>query len=247
MSDDLLGGRYRIEGELGQGGSGVVYRAHDTVLDRPVAVKILAKLGTGPETRVRFLRGAQAAARLHHPNIAAVFDAGEAEVSGSQAGAPFVVMELVEGHSLHEQPPTELGRIVDVTRQICAALEHAHADGVIHRDLKPENVVITPEGTAKLMDFGLARPIAERLTAEGTIAGTVFYLAPELALGQPAGPAADLYALGVLLYELLSGRLPFTADDPLAVISQHLYAPVVPPRDTTWLYLPSSTSSWFGS
>jgi tetratricopeptide (TPR) repeat protein len=113
---------------------------------------------------------------------------------------------------------------------LCAALDHAHSHGIVHRDLKPENVVIAPDGTAKLMDFGLARPVASRISSEGTIVGTVFYLAPEQALGGDVDGRADLYALGVMLYELTTGRLPFTADDPVAIISQHLHAPVVPPR-----------------
>jgi tetratricopeptide (TPR) repeat protein len=111
-----------------------------------------------------------------------------------------------------------------------AALDHAHTHGIVHRDLKPENVLVTPDGTAKLMDFGLARSVASRLTSEGSIVGTVFYLAPEQALGGEVDGRADLYALGVMLYELTTGHLPFTADDPVAVISQHLHAPIVPPR-----------------
>jgi tetratricopeptide (TPR) repeat protein len=156
-------------------------------------------------------------------------------------------MELVDGVSLHEQPPQELDDILTIARQVCAALDHAHTHGIVHRDLKPENVLVTqlssptqrsPPGNlgegpgvrAKLTDFGLARSIASRISSEGTIVGTVFYLAPELALGQDFDGRADLYALGVMLYELTTGRLPFAADDPVAVISQHLHAPVVPPR-----------------
>ncbi|MGB8647501.1 MAG: protein kinase [Anaerolineae bacterium] len=223
MQDMLLSGRYELQAELGRGGMGVVYRAHDTLLDRDVAVKLLTRQAIGAEGRVRLLNEARAVARLNHPNIVAVYDAGETE------GAPFVVMELVEGASLHDRPPRELETIVSITRQVCAALAHAHAHQIIHRDLKPENVIVTTGGVVKLMDFGLARSVASRVSTEGTITGTVFYLAPELALGQPFDGRADLYALGVMLYELTTGHLPFTADDPLAVISQHLYAPVVPP------------------
>ncbi len=224
MIGTLLNERYRLDAEIGRGGMGVVYRGLDTLLERPVAVKVMSAAALDTEGRARLLHEAQAAAKLNHPNIVSVHDAGEAE------GVPFIVMELVEGESLHERRPQDLDEIISIARQVCAALEHAHAHGIIHRDLKPENVQITPDGPAKLMDFGLARSVASRLTSEGTIIGTVFYLAPELALGQEFDGRADLYALGVMLYELTTGRLPFTADDPVAVISQHLHAPVVPPR-----------------
>ena len=135
-----------------------------------------------------------------------------------------------EGKSLHEERPETLEETLAVMRQVCVGLEHAHEQGIIHRDLKPENVVLTRDGTAKLMDFGLARSIASRYSMDGTVAGTVFYLAPEQALGQEIDPRTDLYSLGVMMYELTTGELPFIAQDPIAVISQHLHAPVVPPR-----------------
>ncbi|MFQ5924170.1 MAG: protein kinase, partial [Anaerolineales bacterium] len=144
--------------------------------------------------------------------------------------APYIVMELVEGTSLHEQPPDNLEKLIQIATQICMALEHAHERGIVHRDLKPENVLIDPEGAAKLMDFGIARSMTSRMTTEGRIEGTVFYMAPELALGQDYDGRADLYALGVMLYELTTGELPFQHGDPVAVISQHVHAPVVPPR-----------------
>ncbi|MFN2226070.1 MAG: protein kinase domain-containing protein [Anaerolineae bacterium] len=219
-----LNGRYRLQAEIGRGGMGLVYRAHDRVLDREVAVKVLSAPRLTSESRARLLREARAVARLAHPNVVTVYDAGESD------GLPYVVMELVEGPSLHEEPAHELDEILAVARQLCAALEHAHDQGIVHRDLKPENVLLAADGTAKLVDFGLARTVASRLTTDGAILGTVAYLAPEQALGQEVDVRADLYALGVLLYELVTGRLPFTADDPVAVISQHLYAPVVPPR-----------------
>jgi tRNA A-37 threonylcarbamoyl transferase component Bud32/tetratricopeptide (TPR) repeat protein len=203
---------------------GAIYRARDTVLDRPVAVKRLAANALGDEARGQLLAEARAAARLNHPNIVSLYDAGEAQ------GEAYIVMELVEGRSLHEQPPDSLEGIYDVGRQICQALAHAHAAGIVHRDLKPENVIVTADGRVKLLDFGLARPIASRLTADGGISGTVFYLAPEQAMGKAVDVRTDLYSLGVMLYELTTKRLPFTADDPLAVVTQHLHAPVVPPR-----------------
>ena len=224
MIGAVLNDRYRLDAELGQGAMGAVYRAHDNVLDRAVAVKVLSVAALGSAGRARLLHEAQAIAQLDHPNIVSVYDAGESN------GSPYLVMQLVEGHSLHDQPPHSLEETLSVIRQICAALDHAHAHGIVHRDLKPENILITPGGIVKLMDFGLARSNASRLTTEGGIVGTVFYLAPELALGQPFDGRADLYALGVILYELTTGRLPFTGDNPLIIISQHLHAPVIPPN-----------------
>jgi len=224
MIGTLLNDRYRIDAELGQGGMGTVYRAHDPMLDRDVAVKVVSAYNLGTEGRQRLLHEAQAIAKLNHPNIVAVYDAGEVH------GAPYIVMELVEGQSLHESRPKDFKRIVAIAGQVCEALQHAHEQGIVHRDLKPENVLLARDGTAKLMDFGIARSVASRLTAEGQIIGTVFYLAPELALGQDFDGRADLYALGVMLYELTTGALPFAQGDPLAVISQHLHASVVPPR-----------------
>ena len=225
VAGTLLNQRYRLDAEIGRGGMAIVYRGYDTLLDRPVAVKVMSQTATlGTDGRARLLHEAKAAASLNHPNIVSVYDAGEAD------GSPFIVMELVKGESLHDRPPRSLEDIVAIARQICIALKDAHAHDVIHRDLKPENVLLTPDGTAKLTDFGLARSVASRMTSEGTIIGSVFYLAPELALGQDFDGRADLYALGVMFYELTTGRLPFAADDPIAVISQHLHAPVVPPR-----------------
>ncbi len=228
MIGATLQNRYRLDAELGQGGMGVVYRAYDTLLQREVAVKVLSQSSLGTEGRARLLREAQAVARLDHPNIVSVYDAGETN------GAPFIVMQLVAGADLHNCGPLTLPEIVELARQLCDALDHAHTQGIVHRDIKPENVIVTRSGerfSAKLMDFGLARSeSASRLTQEGALIGTLFYLAPEQALGQPLDGRTDLYALGVMLYELTTGRLPFVADDPVVVISQHLHAPVVPPR-----------------
>lgn len=218
----VLNDRYRLGAELGRGGMGTVHRAHDTLLEREVAIKVLRKAGSGGGPHAHLLREAQVIAKLNHPNIVQVHDAGELN------GAPFIVMELVEGDSLHRRRPTALLEILSIARQVCAALEHAHAHGIVHRDLKPENVLIADDGTAKLTDLGLARSGA-RTAAQGEVGGTVFYLAPELALGQASDGRADLYALGVMLYELTTGQLPFTGDNPMSVISQHLQAPAVPP------------------
>jgi serine/threonine protein kinase/tetratricopeptide (TPR) repeat protein len=227
MIGNIFHQRYKIESEIGHGGVGTVYSGHDTVLDRDIAIKVLnlnSEPCLGAENCARLLEEARTAAKLNHPNIVSVFDAGEEKDSS------FIIMELMEGQSLHEDPPKSIDETIAIAKQICLALGHAHENGIIHRDLKPENVIITPEGTAKLTDFGLAQSIATRLTSEGVIVGTVFYMAPELAMGQDYDGRVDLYSLGVMLYELTTGRLPFTAEDPLAVISQHLHAPVVPPR-----------------
>ena len=223
MLATTLNDRYRLVSELGQGGMGAVYRAYDTLLEREVAVKILSAANLGTEGRARLIQEARTTAQLNHPNIVTIFDAGEAN------GAPFIVMEYIQGVSLHEQPPASTVEAVLAARQVCEALAHAHAHGLIHRDLKPENVLLTSSGVIKLVDFGLAHSMASRLTAEGALVGTVFYLAPEQALGKPLDGRTDLYALGVMLYEWAAGRLPFRGDDALAVVSQHLHAPVVPP------------------
>ena len=201
---------------------GIVYRGHDALLDRDVAVKVLSAEALNREARARLLQEARAAAQLRHPNIVPVFDAGEVD------GIPYIVME-VEGPSLHNRLPGSLEETVATARQICAALEHAHSHGIVHRGVKPENILIAPDGLVKLTDFGLVRTAASRLTAEGSVLGTVFYLPPEQILGQEVDAHADLYSLGVLLYELVAGRLHFAGDDALAVITQHLHAPVVPP------------------
>jgi len=223
MPTELLNDRYRLDSELGRGGMGIVYRGHDLLLDRAVAVKVLTRDTVSDQGQQRLLREAKSAAQLNHPNIVSVFDAGQS------AGTAYIVMEFVEGRPLQAVAPTGLGDIIAIAMQVCSALEHAHARGIIHRDIKPENVLVTSAGVAKLMDFGLAHSIASRVTTEGILLGTVFYLPPEQALGQPVDGRADLYSLGVMLYELTAGRLPFLAEDPLAVISQHLHAPVVPP------------------
>jgi predicted ATPase len=226
MIGHTLQDRYRLDGLIGRGGMGAVYRAHDLLLDRDVAVKILSAPGIGSEGRARLLREARAVARLNHPNIVSIYDAGEAR------GISFIVMELVEGNTLLTSQQRDLSEILGLALQVCGALEHAHAHGIVHRDLKPENILIDASGVVKLMDFGLARSaVASRLTQEDGIVGTVFYLAPEQALGQEVDGRSDLYSFGVMLYEWATGRLPFDAEDPLAVISQHINMPPDPPRN----------------
>jgi tetratricopeptide (TPR) repeat protein len=223
MIGTTLLNRYQIDSELGRGGIGIVYKGHDLLLDRDIAIKVINTKILGSEGNTRLFQEARVIAHLNHPNIVTVYDAGEVD------DITFVIMELVEGSSLHEKPPKDLEELVSIIRFVCAGLEHAHQHGIIHRDLKPENVMISPDGRVRLMDFGLARSISSRLTSEGTIIGTVFYMAPEQALGQAVDNRADLYALGVMLYELATGRLPFSGEDPLTVITQHLHTPPVPP------------------
>src|SRR5215813_10592259 len=226
-SGDVLRGRYRLDSLIGRGGMGVVYRATDLELHRRVAVKVISE-NSSDDARERLLREARAAAALNHPHIISVFDVGEAN------GMPFFVMEFVNGPSLSKAPPADLSRVVEVAVQICDALDHAHANSIVHRDLKPDNVLLSAvgqTGSVKLADLGLALPgYGTRISRAGVIVGTAAYMAPEQALGQSVDGRTDLYALGVLLYEQTTGRLPFSGGEPLAVVSQHVHAPVVPPR-----------------
>jgi tetratricopeptide (TPR) repeat protein len=223
----VLRRRYRLDSEIGRGGMGVVYRATDLELMREVAVKVVSEAASS-DARQRLIREARAAAALNHPHIISVYDVGEAD------GMPFFVMELVHGPSLANTRALELPRIIEIACQICAALDHAHASKIVHRDLKPDNLLLTTgdqSGSVKLADLGLALPgFGSRISRPGIIVGTAAYMAPEQAMGQPVDGRTDLYALGVVLYELTTGRLPFTGDDPLAILSQHVQAPIVPPR-----------------
>ena len=224
----ILRERYRLDSELGRGGMGTVYRATDLELQREVAVKVLSATAQNSDARERLIREARAAAALNHPHIVTIHDVGES------GGFPFLVMELIGGPRLSQARPTDLARVVAIAVQICAALEHAHYHSIVHRDLKPDNVLLSGTSNSsnvKLADLGLALPAyGARISRAGVIVGTAAYMAPEQALGQEVDGRADLYALGVLLYELTTGRVPFTGDDPLTIVSQHVHAPVVPPR-----------------
>src|ERR1043165_87811 len=224
----ILRERYRLDSELGRGGMGTVYRATDLELQREGAVKVLSGTAQNSDARERLIREARAAAALNHPHIVTIHDVGEF------SGFPFLVMELVSGSRLSEARPSDLSRVVAIAVQICDALEHAHNNEIVHRDLKPDNVLLSGSGEStnvKLADLGLALPAyAARISRAGIIVGTAAYMAPEQALGQTIDGRADLYALGVLLYDLTTGRVPFTGDDPLTIISQHVHAHVVPPR-----------------
>jgi len=219
----ILDDRYRLLNDLGQGGMGIVYLATDLLLERKVAVKVLSKTDSTGDQRQRLLTEAKAAAKLNHPNVVAIYDAG------NYGDIPYIVMELVEGITLREIEQPTLEEVVSLAEDMSAALAHAHQNGIIHRDLKPENVMITASYQAKLMDFGLARISGStKLTIDGVLSGTVDYLAPELITGKPASERSDLYAFGVILYELTTGRPPFEADNLAVLLSNHLHAPVIP-------------------
>lgn len=227
----LQGDRYAVLARLGEGGKGVVYRALDTVLDRVVAVKVLKVEGLDEETQTRFTQEAQSAARLTHAHIVATYDMGRED------GRPFLVMEYVDGSSLRGllegQPDRhlDLDTLLRLAIEIGEALAYAHDQGVLHRDLKPENVMITQNGTAKLMDFGLARALDKpRVTPSGTMVGTPAYMSPENALGKDADARSDLYSFGALLYEMATGRPPFPHEDTLKVIYGHIHDDPVPPH-----------------
>ncbi|MEU6252432.1 serine/threonine-protein kinase [Streptomyces sp. NPDC047043] len=224
----LLADRYELDEPLGRGAMGDVWRATDQVLGRSVAVKVLrAEEATDTE---RFRMEAQTAGRLNHPNVVGVYD------FGTHHDRLFLVMELVDGWTLAQErslrgtlPPCEAAALA---AQMAAGLAAAHRQGVIHRDIKPANVMLTTDGTAKITDFGIARfadDATSTLTATGKILGTADYLAPERALGRPAQPAVDVYSLGCVLYELLTGRPPFRGATSLAVVQQHVDAEPVAP------------------
>lgn len=225
MIRTLLNKRYRIEAQLGEGGMGIVYKAHDTLLDRSVAIKFLSPHLFSHDGLKRFLREAQSAAKLTHPNIVGIYDIVD------EGEARLIVMEYVEGQTLSSLIPLSWQRAVDIAIDICRALSFAHGHGIVHRDIKPENTIVTRDGAAKVMDFGLARSEGRsRLTQAGLIVGTVAYMAPEQAVSGQADARTDLYSLGCVMYQMITGRPPFEADDPISVISMHVNVPPVAPR-----------------
>lgn len=217
-----LGGRYILLHQVGQGGMATIYEAHDQVLDRKVAVKVLLpQFSTDPEFLERFQREARLAASLVHPNIVSIFDVG------SDSDAHYIVMELVEGQTLKDlvrrEAPLEPGRLVQIGLQLCAALDHAHQRGVVHRDVKPQNILLGPDGLVKVTDFGIAVALgAPSITRTGIVLTSVQYASPEQVRGEPATVASDIYSLGVVLHELATGRLPFEGETPVAIAMKHL-------------------------
>lgn len=229
MEDMVFGRRYRVTERIGSGGMAEVYKAQDEVLGRTVAVKVLhARYAAEPNFVARFRQEAQAAANLQHPNIVNIYDWGR------EGETYYIVMEFVKGTDLktiiEQQGPIDPMKAAEIAVQVCSALAEAHGYDVIHRDIKPHNIVITPDGTVKVMDFGIARAGNSTMTQTGSVLGTAQYISPEQAQGRPLGPASDLYSLGITLYELVTGRLPFDADTPVAVALKQVNEQPVPVR-----------------
>jgi eukaryotic-like serine/threonine-protein kinase len=227
MIGELIAERYEVEEQVGTGGMANVFRAHDTVLERPVALKILHEhFSSDPEYVERFRREARAIAQLSHPNIVTVIDRGEF------AGRQYIVFEHVPGENLKElverEGPLDVDEALELTAQVARGLVFAHEHGIVHRDVKPQNVLLDPEGTAKVTDFGIARSLdpQDGLTQTGSLLGTSDYLSPEQASGQPVDERSDQYSLGVLLYEVLTGSVPFPGETFMAVAMRHLRDPV---------------------
>ncbi|AWL87433.1 protein kinase [Streptomyces globisporus] len=235
----VAGGRYQLRDLLGEGGMASVYLAYDSALDRQVAIKTLhTELGREQSFRERFRREAQAVAKLQHTNIVSVFDTGEDELGG--ALMPYIVMEYVEGQPLgsvlaadirtHGAMPAD--KALKVTADVLAALETSHEMGLVHRDIKPGNVMMTKRGVVKVMDFGIARAMQSGVTSmtqTGMVVGTPQYLSPEQALGRGVDARSDLYSVGIMLFQLLTGRIPFDADSPLAIAYAHVQEEPVAP------------------
>jgi len=218
----LLSGRYRLDAQIGAGGMSTVYRAFDTVLERQVAIKIMHReIASDSDQLERFRREARAVAQLNHPHVVGVIDAGEDD------GTPYIVFEYVEGETLKDRirryGRLPVGESVAYAIEIARALGAAHDHQIVHRDVKPQNVLIDEEGTAKVTDFGIARSLTEEgLTADGRVLGTTDYVSPEQALGQDVGPQSDLYSLGVVLFEMLTGDVPFHGENQVAVAMKHV-------------------------
>src|SRR6266571_355890 len=228
LIDSLFDGRYRIVRKLGTGGMANVYLAEDQELGRRVAIKILDDRHASDDQFVeRFRREAKNAAGLNHPNIVSIYDRGEAE------GTYYIAMEYLDGRSLKElivaRGPAPIHLAVDYARQILAALRFAHRHGIVHRDIKPHNVLVDGEGRLKVTDFGIARAGASQMTEAGSIIGTAQYLSPEQAKGAPVDQTSDLYSVGVVLYELLTGVVPFSGDTPVEIAMKHLSSAPEPP------------------
>jgi eukaryotic-like serine/threonine-protein kinase len=233
MIGTLIGGRYRLDAEIGRGGMSTVYRAFDTVLERPVAIKLMHRdIAADADQLERFRRESRSVAQLNHPHVVTVIDAGEeasgAEGAGGDAlGTPYIVLEFVDGETLKDvirrEAPLEIAQALAYTIEIARALGAAHERQIVHRDVKPHNILVSPEGGAKITDFGIARTLSEEgLTMAGRVLGTTDYVSPEQALGQPVTGQSDLYSLGVVLYEMLTGEVPFRGETPVSVAMKHV-------------------------
>ena len=245
----LQEGRYYILKKIDEGGRGVIYKAKDTVLNRVVAIKMLKKAFLNEDARSRFLRQAQIVAKLNHPNIVSIHDISAVRTTVKELGVKgwikgeskkiekqFVILEFVDGMSLRDliemcpEGKCDIQTVLRIAIDVCKALQFAHSHDILHRDIKPENVLITEEGIAKLMDFGLAKMLDEpSITQEGMIGGTVVYVAPEIALGKDSDIRSDLYSFGAMLYEMVTGKPPFPGEEPAKIIFSHIHdCPVSP-------------------
>src|SRR4051812_12439506 len=227
-SGTVVDGRYRIKHRIGSGGMADVYCAVDQQLGRDVAVKLLhRRFAEDHEFVERFRREASSAAALQHPNVVGVFDRGEWD------GTSYIAMEHLEGRTLkqivNDDAPLDAIRAIDLAVQVLRAARFAHKRGIVHRDLKPHNVIVDPEGRAKVTDFGIARAGTSDMTETGSIMGTAQYLSPEQAQGTPVSAQSDIYAVGVILYEMLTGSVPFDGDTPVRVALKRVSDPPVPP------------------
>jgi len=215
-------GKYDIVEELGRGGMGVVYKAHDSLMERDVAIKVMSDLMLAvPEIRTRFFREARTAGKLSHENITVVYDVGEDE------GRPYIVMEYLTGSDLAElierNEPIPFLQKLDYAIQICRGLSYSHANEIVHRDIKPQNIRIVGGGKVKIMDFGIARSLSSTMTTTGAVIGTPYYMSPEQIQGRHVDKRSDIFSFGVLFYELLTGKKPFTGDVPTAVMFKIVY------------------------
>lgn len=225
-----LAGRYEIISRIGGGGMALVYKAHDVLLNRKVAVKVLRQQFVNDEEFIsRFRREAQNAAALSHPNVVSIYDVGQ------QEDIHYIVMEYVEGHNLNEiiveRAPLQIEEAIHIAQQICDALDHAHANHIIHRDIKPHNILIGNNGRVKVTDFGIARAAtSSKITQTGSVVGSVHYFSPEHAKGVNTGEKSDLYSLGIVLYQMLTGKLPFLGESPISIALKHLQEHFEEPR-----------------
>ena len=223
---NVIADRYEVVSHIGQGGMADVFLAVDTILNRQVAIKILrADLSTDAVSILRFEREAQAAAALAHPNIVEIYDVGDYK------GHHYIVMEYVTGKTLKQvirsRGPLVNEEAVDIMKQLCSAISEAHSRGIIHRDIKPQNVIVKADGSIKILDFGIATAKGSmQLTQANNVMGSVHYLAPELAKGEAASPQSDIYALGIVLYEMLAGDVPFKADQAVQIALKHMREPM---------------------
>jgi eukaryotic-like serine/threonine-protein kinase len=227
LTETLAAGRYRIERTLGYGGMAVVYLAHDEELHRRVAIKVLAEHLAGDDNfRARFLQESKLAGRLSHPNVVQVYDAGET------AGSPYIVMEYVPGDTVAQRGKLSYAEAIPLALQACAGLQHAHSAGLVHRDVKPANLLVREDDVLKVADFGIARAAElTRLTQHGTVLGTAAYLSPEQAAGEEVTAATDIYSLGAVVYELLTGRGPYEFESLAELAAQQTSGVISPLRD----------------